>query len=869
MKAKAGMTSKPVLMVVMRNLVAVFLLAQACGISRGSNESETHFLELCQDQCVAGLECICGICTKQCDSSDACLELAAKASCETRSAGSCGDEPVSLCDVTCATNAECDELGPGYACEAGACRFGTELATSDEISNDGTGTGGTETGGIEAGTEAGDDTSGATIADTTDDYPACSSSIPDDFTDPVIPELVRPPTCDQPLSLGATAADVVPPAAEQPRSTSIAQDWNRDGHLDLATVTPTGVSVLLGGGDGTLGSRIDSPMTLGDAGELETADLNHDGKFDLVITGYGYSTVNVLFGDGAGAFSCGATYTTGALPVASAVDDFSGDGLDDLAVLNQNDGTVQLLLGNADGILRNGLSFYVGRTPSSITAGDFDDDQITDLAVANYNDQSLSVFTGTSDGRFERGSTFATGHLPSVAVSADLNADGYLDLVVANGCTPSDSPSISVLLGTGYGFTEPDVYPSIACVLGVSAGDVNGDGVVDLVGPDGTLIGNGDGTFLPGDWWPTSGLSLGLFDWNEDEELDIARFYDNAVHIELGNGDGTFGGLLRSVAGPDGGMVEAFTLADLNADGTLDAAFNEDSSVVVALGSGDGTFVVQGQYAAGQRPVDIEAVELNDDDRVDLVSMNLDSSTVSVLIAAPAGGYTTTNYGFNGSPSSLAIGDLNADDIPDLVVATSDEDSLSVLLGSGDGSFAAEASHAVPPGRVFLHDVNEDGELDVILGRDRAESSVLLGMGDGALSAETSLGRSGGQVLAVEDLDHDAHLDLVTLVDRVVSVALGGGDGSFGVANPIYTEPTAWAGEIGVGDIDADGNLDLLVGDVVVRGAGDGTFWCAERHHLSEGRLAGRLGDVDGDGLLDVVSVNDNHTITVALHGTE
>jgi len=889
MKAKARMTSKPVLKALLGNLVAVLLLAGGCGATHGSSESETHFLGFCQDECGAGLDCICGICTKACDSVDPCLKLAAQATCDISSAGVCADEPVSVCDVKCTSDVECDELGSGYACEAGACRWGTELTASDgdgsdgpDTGTEGTGTGGTGTGGTgtggtgtggtgtgagtggaEVGTEAGDDTSRATLAETTDEYPACSSSVPDDFIDLVIPELVRPPTCDETLALGATSVYVAPPAAELPRSSSVVEDWNGDGHLDLATATPAGVSVLLGGGDGTLGSRIDSPMTLGDPGQLEIGDLNHDGRLDLVMTGYGYNTVNVLFGDGSGAFSCGATYKTGALPVASAIHDFSGDGLDDLAVLNQNDGTVQVLLGNADGILRKGVSFSAGLTPSSITAGDFDDDQITDLAVANLNDQSLSVFTGTSDGRFQRGSTFATGHLPHVAVSADVSADGYLDLVVSNGCTPSDLPSISVLLGTGYGFTQPDVYPTANCVAGVSVGDVNGDGSVDLLGPDGPLIGNGDGTFSSENLQLSSGDSLGLFDWNQDDKLDVAQLFDYTVRIELGNGDGTFGTLLKSEVSVDSGAVEAFTLADLNGDGTLDSAFNEADKVVIALGAGDGTFDVEGQYAVGQRPTDIGAVDLNGDDRIDLVTANWDSSTVSVLLAAAAGGYTTTEYSVGESPSGLAMGDLNADEIPDLVVSNSESASLSVLLGTGDGTFAPEETHPVPdfPRAVLLRDVNEDGVLDAVQWHGTREPSILFGTGDGSFTASASLGASRGSVLAVEDLNADAHLDLVMLVDDVVTVELGRGDGSFEASIPAYTKPPGWGD---VGDVDGDGNLDLLLGDTILRGAGDGTFRCAERHSMRDGRF----GDVDGDGLLDVVSMT-GPTITVALHGIE
>jgi hypothetical protein len=97
------------------------LLAAACGGESSSEESgESHFLAFCDSTCAPGFECLCGVCTAPCSTSDECAEHASGAVCVPPS---CGEgEPV--CELTCQSDGDCDSLGAAYRCEAGACRVG-------------------------------------------------------------------------------------------------------------------------------------------------------------------------------------------------------------------------------------------------------------------------------------------------------------------------------------------------------------------------------------------------------------------------------------------------------------------------------------------------------------------------------------------------------------------------------------------------------------------------------------------------------------------------------------------------------------------------------------------------------------------------
>jgi hypothetical protein len=104
-------------------LLAVFVSA-ACGRTSDEESGETHFLSYCTGSCGDGYECLCGACTRVCDSTEGCTALAATASCVAPQNASCTAAAM-VCEVECTSNADCAALGSGYRCDAGACRAGT------------------------------------------------------------------------------------------------------------------------------------------------------------------------------------------------------------------------------------------------------------------------------------------------------------------------------------------------------------------------------------------------------------------------------------------------------------------------------------------------------------------------------------------------------------------------------------------------------------------------------------------------------------------------------------------------------------------------------------------------------------------------
>ena len=110
-----------------RTLFALLLAAflpLGCGKTSSEESGETHFLSYCTGSCGDGYECLCGVCTKLCDSTAACSAEAASATCVAPESGSCTAAAM-VCEVECVSSADCASLGRGYRCDAGACRAGT------------------------------------------------------------------------------------------------------------------------------------------------------------------------------------------------------------------------------------------------------------------------------------------------------------------------------------------------------------------------------------------------------------------------------------------------------------------------------------------------------------------------------------------------------------------------------------------------------------------------------------------------------------------------------------------------------------------------------------------------------------------------
>src|SRR5665213_2424736 len=180
-------------------------------------------------------------------------------------------------------------------------------------------------------------------------------------------------------------------------------------------------------------------------------DVNGDGNVDLICVNAGAvinpgNTLSLLTNNGSEVFGSNATYTVGSAPYSVIAADVNGDGKLDLISANHYDKTLSVLTNNGSGSFGSNATYAVGLVPVSVVAADVNHDGHMDLICANSRGSSLSVLTNDGSGGFVLASTLATPQPNSVAV-ADVNDDGYVDLICAN----EGYGTLSVFTNNGYG----------------------------------------------------------------------------------------------------------------------------------------------------------------------------------------------------------------------------------------------------------------------------------------------------------------------------------------------------------------------------------------------------------------------------------
>ena len=664
-------------------------------------------------------------------------------------------------------------------------------------------------------------------------------------------------------------------------------DFNRDGVLDLAVANLNTISILLGNGDGSFGSKTDFATDGGHFG-LVAVDFNADGKPDLAATNMGRNTISILLGNGDGTFGTPTAFPIGlplttqpAFPIVAG--DFNRDGNIDL-VAGIVDG-ISVLLGNGDGTLAApsvlNFSGFIDLAVHVATT-DLNGDGKLDLAVASGGSlPNVTTLLGDGNGGFGAPVARNTGPAPIWLVADDFNQDGKVDLVVAD----LFSASVSFLPGEGDGTFGPKTdFPTNVGPDAVITGDLNGDGRLDLavvhqnVASVSVLLGNGDGTFGPkvdfATASPSQALTIGDFNADGRADLAVANVVTDNVSVLTNTTvfDPAGGSFLHEFFATSGFPLSV-TAADFNRDGKLDLATADaaprtaSETLSILLGDGAGGFGPWLGHDAGETEFAFDApsvvsADFNRDGRLDVAVSNNNSNTVSVLLGDGNGGFTSKSTAVLPTalrPSTLVAADFNIDGKIDLAAQSFTGVRIDILLGNGDGTFHHGSATTAGIGFNFTTgDFDRDGKLDLAAPAFHDGVVVMFqGHGDGTFGSANAFD-AGFFVLSVitGDFNQDGKLDLVTTNnDKTANILLGNGDGTFGARTVIDPIPNSSRHAV-MGDFNRDGKLDLAFpdqGSLFIRmGNGDGTFSPGVHYPGAGSNIAISAFDANADGKLDL-----------------
>ena len=356
------------------------------------------------------------------------------------------------------------------------------------------------------------------------------------------------------------------------------------------------------------------------------------------------------------------------------------------------------------------------------------------------------------------------------------------------GVLPMRAEAVNSALFSPYTSTVTGSYPE-----SVAVGDVNGDGLADVV------------------------LTTTYY-------LDPA--HDFKLYVFLQQADGQLASPVLYPTHSDGAnLARSMQIGDVNGDGRQDIVLGNNNNIEVFLQRADGSLAPSVVYPTPMAQI-IRIGDVNDDGRADVVGLDWNSNNVAVFLQNaggtlnPAVMYIAPHGGYN----DIDLGDVNGDGLTDIVVMSGQQfivPNVVVLTQAATGGFNAPVSYSITSGvlthGVAVGDVNGDGRNDIVVTYGGNVPSSKIGVfyqnAAGGLNPVVSFDSFDlPRAVEIADVNRDGRADIVVLGSGV-AVYLQNADGSL-QAQEVYVSPSGfWPQGLAVGDFNGDRLPDIAVVD--------------------------------------------------------
>jgi uncharacterized repeat protein (TIGR01451 family) len=673
-------------------------------------------------------------------------------------------------------------------------------------------------------------------------------------------------------------------------------DYERDGDLDLL-IGNNGSSRLftnMGGGvlTTTLTLNCDDSIPFENTYAIAWGDPNRDGYLDIAVGNTGAKNCVYLYNPGLGSFQriwqSDSVENTRSVAwsgwqIGAAFSTFLATG---------SAGDPTTVYRYESGVLSPWWEGNLGNTANSIAWGDYDNDGLPDLAIGNYGAATV-IYHNDRTTLTPAFTTTEVAYTWSVAWG-DMDGDGYLDLAVGNGRTASFADPVRVYRNGGplnnFAFTLAWFSSDETPTHSVAWGDYDGDGDLDLAAAseadNETRIYLNSGTTLGSvAWWGGDldlvGHAVAWADWDGDGDLELTVGYYGSAAVLYNNPQGTWKRKDLNAGGVD---TRSVAWGDWDSDGDMDLAVGNSSQTPVQVyenTNGVLTLAWTAPYAENTRSV--AWGDFNSDGRLDLaVGNGEEGGGLANRVYRNTGGNLVPWAGFSdlhaADTYAVAWGDYDGDGDLDLAAGNYGMGATNYIYINRGGVFTETIPLPVATGQTLSlawGDFDQDHDLDLAIGNQGGPSQVLVNMGGGVftsinLPSPTAPCATDARSVAWGDWDADGDLDL--------AVGNRSGQGCIQVIkatksgnNWIFT-PAWQTTDIGLdvwsvawGDFDGDGRLDLAAGvsgswgkrNRIYRNMGGSLVqnWVAPASDADATRSLA-WGDIDNDGDLDLATGN-------------
>ncbi|MBD3249568.1 hypothetical protein GF336_05995, partial [Candidatus Woesearchaeota archaeon] len=599
-------------------------------------------------------------------------------------------------------------------------------------------------------------------------------------------------------------------------------DFDKDNDVDYAAIGISSSSVYLNDGTGTF---TQSSTFAGGYYTPEVRDFDNDGDVDILM-GNSYSAIGLFLNDGTGTFTQGA-YNKSIIFISGNIitDDFDGDNNLDYAIVEYTTAlSISLYMGDGAGNFSPGWSYALsGFYNSVIASGDLNGDGYPEIVYGRDFDYlgdggTTQIFINNQDGTF----TLDTQSVMYPSATADLlilDVDGDDDLDILEGDTyggngnhpeesKGDIDKIYLNDGNGVFTVDPRTAFFPGATISIHAEDFNNDGYADYFEANSPYdsghfknekmyTNDGSGEFSL-EWYSEFekllDLTSAVGDFDGDGDIDVVAAYEEPSDWTLhplillkNDGSGQFSEQLIKTHTSDQAIRDIAT-GDIDNDGDLDFVINQGSQgFYIFKNNGDGTFTDQHTSMNKYRPDRIVLEDYDDDGDLDLVLGVMDTrdSITNRLYVIP----NTDGNGNFADADKIHIdaqtrcyfkkiwsGKFDSDNYNDLVAFYDcTPNSTKVVVYIRDPADKYTKTEKVisdsDPGTGDVADVDNDGDLDLIIIEDRWHSTnsfqterrdrVYLNDGTGFNLGWESDTRNSCQSVDTADFNNDGYVDFV------------------------------------------------------------------------------------------------------------